>query len=140
LAVDGDRVQASQDFISVVTGKVFNSDNFKVVCKWHSTYLESKIREAWIPLFRPVLFGVNRRAAAPSEDDISASFRILAAIVREFTRKDLVLVEIVDELYNQRLLEDTDQDRSDANQLVFACVGWISMLQGSGLSQSLDDI
>jgi len=52
--------------------------------------------------------------------------RVLTAIVLELRRRELALVEIVDGLYNQDLLNETDCERSVACQMVFAALGWIS--------------
>jgi hypothetical protein len=52
--------------------------------------------------------------------------RVLTAIVLELRRRELALVEIVDGLYNQDLLKETEVDRSVACQMVFVALGWIS--------------
>lgn len=45
------------------------------------------------------------------------------------TRKDLALVEIVDELDNHNLLKpQLDEERAIPNQVVFAALGWLTML------------
>jgi len=59
---------------------------------------------------------------------MAIAFRLLATTVSEFTRRNLALAEIADELYNQRLLIYTDQERTAATRLVFAAVGWISRI------------
>jgi len=88
-------------------------------------FLEFKIREAWPKLFVPVL-----RAATPptppSDEDLFIAFQILQTILGELRRESLALTDIVDKLYNENLLRETDDMRSHANQLVFAALGWIS--------------
>lgn len=44
------------------------------------------------------------------------------------TRKDVALVEIVDELDNDNKLKpQLDEERAIPNQIVFATIGWLSM-------------
>jgi len=119
-------------FICAVTGKGPKSDGhgLTMAYKWYIEYLESKIREAWIPLFRRVLLNIRQYSDVPNGHDIATAFEFFTAVVLAFGRKDLALVEIVDEVYNKGLLkdsEDEDDERSAANQLVFAAIGWISM-------------
>lgn len=68
----------------------------------------------------------------PSNQDMSIAFQIFKIVVLELRNRDhpgdLALSDIVGELYNEQLLRYTDPDRSNANQLVLASVGWISGL------------
>jgi hypothetical protein len=101
--------------------------------------LESQIKEAWIPLFRRVLKGVDTTGLKPSAEELSITFRVLAAMVGEFRRDDRALVQIVDMLYNCGVLietaepEDSDYERWPANQMVFTVLGLIS--EWASLSQ-----
>jgi len=119
-------------FICAVTGKDRKCEGhgLTLAYKWYIRYLECKIKKAWIPLFRRVLLNVRQYSDVPNGDDIATAFDFFTAVVLAFGRKDLALVEIVDEVYNKGLLkesEDEDDERSAANQLVFAAIGWISM-------------
>lgn len=104
-----------------------SSENLSTSSEWYVSFLECKIREAWDPLFRPVLVDISSKEE-PNDADIAIAFELLTAIILEFNRRDLALIEIVDELYNKKLLKETDSERAVANQLVFAAFGWISML------------
>ena len=106
----------------------------EAACQWQVGFLESQIKEAWIPLFRRVLKGVDTTGLKPSADELSITFQVLAAMVEEFRRDDRALVQIVDELYNSGVLietaesEDSDygHERNPANQMVFTALGLIS--------------
>lgn len=117
-------------------GEGSRSEIVEEACQWQVSFLESQIKEAWIPLFRRVLKGVNTKGLKPSTHELSIAFRALAAMVAEFRRDDRALVQIVDELYNDVVLietakpedsDDLDQyERGPANQMVFASLGLIS--------------
>jgi hypothetical protein len=100
-------------------------------CDWYIAFLNCKIEEAWETLFRLVLAGtVGQTASYPCEYNITIAFHFLKEVASELIkRKELALVSIVDEMYNKDILRDVegDDDRSTANQLVFAALGWISM-------------
>ncbi len=64
----------------------------------------------------------------PGNEDMSIAFQIFKIVVLKLRSRDLALTDIVDELYNRKLLRYTDSDRSNANQLVLASIGWISGL------------
>jgi len=104
-----------------------------------SEIVESQIKEAWIPLFRRVLKGFDTTGLKPSAEELSITFRVLAAMVGEFRRDDRALEEIVDMLYNSGVLIETDEpedshyERWPANQMVFAALGLIS--EWASLSQ-----
>lgn len=118
-------------FLDAVTGPDLRSGNLPLACDWYTSFLKSKIAEAWTPLFRPVLVGICLDCQ-PCEDCIEIAFKCLKTIVSVFPQKDLALVDIVDKLYNSEVLkeadEDTAHDESNANQLAFAAFGWISLL------------
>ena len=115
------------------------SEIVEAACQWQVSFLESKIQEAWIPLFRQVLKGVDPAGLKPSAYELSITFRVLAAMVGEFRRDDRALEEIVDMLYNSGVLIETDEpedshyERWPANQMVFAALGLIS--EWASLSQ-----
>ena len=119
--------EALKEFLGAVTENDLESAYLNSACNWYTAYLESKITENWVPLFRPVLMGINSSAVVPSESDISIAFRLFTAIVEQFKRKELAWTEIVDGLYNLGLLQDTDDDRSHAFHLALVAVGWNSM-------------
>jgi hypothetical protein len=98
-------------------------------CAWYIRFLEFKIREAWHTLFREVLVAVNPLTDEPCSQELSVAFAVLKTIVGESSeRESLALTNLVDALYNENELRETDEERSLANQLAFAAFGWISML------------
>lgn len=96
-------------------------------CTWYLDYLESKIKEEWITLLRPVLSDIEDIAHFPSERDIAVAFSFLSAVVMELKCVDVALTDICDFVYNEDLLKYTDSNRTEATQLIFTVVGWISM-------------
>jgi hypothetical protein len=120
--------EAQHTFIYTVTGRHFHSRALVLSCKWYAAFLEFKISEAWPTLLQPVLVDIDKRAASPCDHDISVAFQFLTAVVLELNRRELALVNIVDEMYNKCLFGDPDEERLKGNQLVFAALGWISMV------------
>ena len=79
-------------------------------------------------MFRGVLTGIDPCVDIPSHRDVSIAFNFFTAVVKTLKKADLALVQIVDKLYNDGILRDTDDERSHAKQLVFAAFGWMSTL------------
>lgn len=94
--------------------------------EWYMNFLECKIIEAWKTLFCRVLRDIDPFPGIPGAKALSIAFQILETIVLELTREHLALTDIVDKLYNKQILVYTDSERSHANQLLFASIGWIS--------------
>lgn len=90
--------------------------------------MENKIEEGWKTLLRPVLDSVDQ-FEDPSERDIIVSFKFLTAVVLELQEcgSGVALTDICDRMYDLRLLRDTNKERTDGFQLVYAAVGWLSM-------------
>jgi hypothetical protein len=114
---------AYDDFLAVILGPERRID-LQDSCAWYIDFLQVKVREAWGTLFVPVLKGSV--ATTPSNEEFSIAFHIFRIIVLQLGRKNLALSDIVDKLYNDKLLRFTDVERSNANQLVLASLGWIS--------------
>ena len=124
-------LDAQNSFLAEILGLELGEkprEELKDACAWYMNFLEFKIRQAWKPLFIPVLRGTidNEEAPPPNNEDISLTFEILKTIVGALGRKNLALTDIVDEIYNKNPFTEADNDRSHANQLVFAALGWIS--------------
>jgi hypothetical protein len=119
-------------FILEITNKKLDSEAISCAAQWYCSFLEYKIKEAWVPLCGPLLCNSGTQNEPykedyASEEDITNGFQFLTTVAKQFQRKDLALTDIVDAAYNNRLLRETDPERSMANQLAFAMVGWISM-------------
>jgi hypothetical protein len=117
---------AQEAFLFAVTGRIRRSDTLNWAWKWYFHFLELKIREAWVPLFRPILKNINDYAYAPHDDDMAIGMRVLTAIALDLRTSGICLIQIVDGLYNQDLLKENDVERSAACQMVFVALGWIS--------------
>lgn len=122
--------ESQTQFLSSILGEALNVESpLQEACAWYIIFLEFKIKEAWIALFREVLIAANPLTDEPSSQELSVAFAVLKTIVRESSeRESLALTNLVDALYNENDLRYTDEERSLANQLAFAAFGWISML------------
>jgi hypothetical protein len=100
-----------------------------VACNlWYAHYLRSKFNHHW-HLLTTALVGLNDHSTAPRPGDLVVVYKYVILVATLFkTRKDLALVEIVDELDNEGLLKpQMDEERAVPNQIVFATLGWLSM-------------
>lgn len=115
-------------FLGTLLGEAATLDTLQRSRIWFIAYLEFKTREAWSSLFRDVLVLANPLTDKPCSQELSAAFAMFETIVRESSgRKSLALTDLVDALYNNTELKETDEERSLANQLAFASFGWLSM-------------
>lgn len=98
---------------------------------WYGRYLQSKFHHHW-HLLTPALVGLENNAK-PAPGDLVIVYCFVTEVAKLLkTRKNLALVEIVDELDNQQLLKpQMDEERAILNQIVFATLGWLSMDQPS---------
>jgi len=120
---------AEINFLLVVTGRPLDSYYLTSAGGWYTSSLRCRISDAWVSLFSRVLNDIDVSATRPSNQDRDIAFVFLAAVASECRdRENLALTDIVDKMYNDGLLRDTDDARSEAYQLVFACIGWISYL------------
>ncbi|KAE8450803.1 hypothetical protein EG329_005716 [Mollisiaceae sp. DMI_Dod_QoI] len=121
---------AQKNFIVSILGEIPCAEQPEIhdACTWYIESLERKIAESWVTLFRPVLKDTDPVGERPRRQDLASAFEIMTIIVAELERENLALIELVDRLYNEDLLEETDEERSCANQMVFAMFGWISGL------------
>ena len=95
--------------------------------EWYVNFLEFKIVEAWETLFSQVLRDAGNCTKPPGADALSSAFHMLEIVVNELTRERLALTDVAGRLYNEQILRYTDPERSHANQLLFASIGWISV-------------
>ena len=100
---------------------------FQHAYEWYIYFLECKILESWNTLFSRLLRDIDPFVDLPGAKALSIAFQMLETTVIELAREDLALTDIVDKLYNNKILVETDYERSHANQLLFASIGWISM-------------
>lgn len=118
-------VEARERFIIAIFGEEPPAERqIQTACSWYIEFLEFKIKQSWNPLLLPVVKNIG---TCSSDEDLSVAFHLLEIIALEFNRVNLALIDILDKLYNDELLKETDDDRSHANQLVFAAFGWMSI-------------
>lgn len=91
--------------------------------------MECKVKEAWVSVFCPVLVGIELPSTEPNDADMVLVFQLLTAIAMELReRPEVSLANIFTELDGLGFLNLSDENVWAASQLVFACVGWMSML------------
>jgi hypothetical protein len=118
--------EAHKRFIVAILGDRPGTE-LQPICDWYIGFLKSKITKAWGTLFSPVLRDADNPFVNLLCDQAPPiAFIILETIVLELRRENLALTDVVDKLYNNKMLKETDDDRSHANQLVFACLAWMS--------------
>ncbi|KAK0102684.1 hypothetical protein ONS95_006286 [Cadophora gregata] len=123
-------------FIFAVTGGSVRSTVAEAAWTWYLSFLESRIREAWIPLFRQVLNNVKLPSYFPVESDFEAAMRLLTIVVGALQRREIALTDIVDDLYNLRVVKEVYDDRVVVTRLVFAAIGWITLLYTPSINGS----
>ncbi|CZT03884.1 uncharacterized protein RAG0_10531 [Rhynchosporium agropyri] len=102
-------------------------------CAWYTGYLEFKIREHWVGLFRDLLKKVNPLSDIPYNQDLSAAFEVLKVVVDGLSREGVALnADLVDTLDNEKLLKYTNDERTHTKELVFVVFGWITTLYPAG--------
>ncbi|CZR67625.1 uncharacterized protein PAC_17524 [Phialocephala subalpina] len=97
-----------------------------VATQWYLDYLTQKLVDSW-SLISEVVSGLTAGVGPQIGDEqyISSIFKV---VIKQFRHENLALADITDALYNERLLKETTGERTHANQLVFAIVGWLSFL------------
>jgi hypothetical protein len=97
-------------------------------CLWYGRYLQSKFHHHW-HLLAPALVGLEDNSPMPASGDLVIVCNFVIEVAKLLkTRRNLALVEIVDELDNQQMLKpQMDEKRATLNQIVFATLGWLSM-------------
>jgi len=122
---------AEDRFIVAILGEK-PSLELQPICMWYISFLKSKIKEGWT-LFSCVLKDIDPQNNTHCDEAVTSAFEVLEAIALDFARESLTLAEMVDTLYNNGLLRETDIERSNASKLVLAAFGWISSLYSARL-------
>jgi hypothetical protein len=122
-------LQRRDSLILFIVGDQVIKGSLAASCNWYSRYIESKFRHHW-HLLRPALKGLADDSLEPQTGDFVVVYDFVITVARLFkTKGDLALVEIVDELDNRDMLKpQLDEERAIPNQIVFASLGWLSML------------
>ena len=122
--------QKQDELISILVGEQTIKGSLVDSCLWYGRYLQSKFYHHW-HLLAPALVGLEDNSTTPASGDLSIVYSFVIEVAKLLkTRRNLALVEIVDELDNQNMLKpQMDEERAILNQIVFATLGWLSMHQ-----------
>jgi hypothetical protein len=120
--------QKQDDLVSILVGDQMIKGSLADSCLWYGRFLQSKFYRHW-RLLAPALVGVEDNSTTPASGDLVIVYSCLIEVAKLLkTRRNLALVEIVDELDNQNMLKpQMDEERAIPNQIVFATLGWLSM-------------
>jgi hypothetical protein len=122
-----------QDYlVSILVGDQVIKGSLADSCLWYGRYLQSKFYRHW-HLLGPALVGLEDNSTAPASGDLVHVYSFVIEVAKLLkTRRNLALVEIVDELDNKSMLKpQMDEERAIPNQVVFATLGWLSMRRTS---------
>jgi hypothetical protein len=124
--------QKRDDLISIIVGGQIIKGSLVNSCLWYGRYLQSKFHHHW-HLLAPALVGLEDNSTTPAPGDLVIVYSFVTEVAKLLqTRRNLALVEIVDELDNQQMLKpQMDEERAILNQIVFATLGWLSMYRTS---------
>jgi hypothetical protein len=120
--------QKQDHLVSILVGDQMIKGSLADSCLWYGRYLQSKFYRHW-HLLGPALVGLEDNSTAPASGDLVHVYKFAIEVAKLLkTRRNLALVEIVDELDNQNMLKpQMDEERAIPNQIVFATLGWLSM-------------
>jgi hypothetical protein len=120
-------MKRQDSLILFIVGDQLVKGSLATSCLWYSRYLRSKFYHHW-HLLAPALTGLEDNSVAPASGDLVVVYDFVIEVAKLFkSRKDVALVEIVDELDNRNLLKpQMDEERAIPNQIVFAALGWLS--------------
>ncbi|KAH7327414.1 hypothetical protein BKA65DRAFT_554973 [Rhexocercosporidium sp. MPI-PUGE-AT-0058] len=105
------------------------SDVTNTAWRWYISYLEHRIRAAWVPLFRPILRDIDSTMDSPTEEDLAVVLRLFTTVGMTLRRcDDIALTDIVYAMDNEYGFEHRDENRSHVTQIAFAAIGWITLL------------
>jgi hypothetical protein len=120
--------QKQDHLVSILVGDQMIKGSLADSCLWYRRYLQSKFYRHW-HLLGPALVGLEDNSTAPASGDLVHVYSFVIEVAKLLkTRRNLALVEIVDELDNKNMLKpQMDEERAIPNQIVFATLGWLSM-------------
>lgn len=128
-ALTSAEMQGQDSLIVFIVGDQLIKGTLANACLWYSRYLRSKFHHHWHLLVQ-ALAGLEDNSTVPASGDLVVVYEFVLVVVKLLKyRKDLALVDIVDELSNRNLLKtQLDEERAVPNQIVFAVVGWLSKI------------
>ena len=118
--------------ISILVGDQVIKGSLADSCLWYCRYLQSQFYRHW-HLLGPALDHLEDNSTTPASGDLVHVYSFVIEVAKLLkTRRNLALVEIVDELDNKKMLKpQMDEERAIPNQVVFATLGWLSMRRTS---------
>jgi hypothetical protein len=116
--------------MSFIVGDDLQKGSLQEACEWYSRHLQMRFKEAWDLLARS-LVGLVDDSSEPRPGDLVVVYDFVLAVARLLSvKKNVALVEFVDQLDNDSLLKpQLDDERAKPNQIVFAALGWLSESQ-----------
>jgi hypothetical protein len=124
-----DEIHQQDRLVSIIVGdvEIKGTRTLQAASSWYCLFLRNKFNAHWHLLAR-ALVGLSDNSLAPAPGDPVVVYNFVIAVAELLKkRKDLTLVDIVDELYNVNLLKiQLDEERAAPNQIIFAAVGWLS--------------
>lgn len=123
-----EELQKQYDLLFILVGDQVIKGSLADSCLWYGRYLQSKFYHHW-HLLAPSLVGLEDNSTKPASGDLVIVYNFVIEVAKLLkTRRNLALVEIVDELDNRSMLKpQMDEERAILNQIVFATLGWLSM-------------
>jgi hypothetical protein len=123
-----EELQKHHDLFRILVGDQEIKETLADSCLWYDRYLQSKIHHHWCFL-ASALVGLEDNSKKPASGDLATVYSFVIEVAKLLsTRRNLALVDIVDELDNQNMLKpQMDEERAILNQVVFAALGWLSM-------------
>lgn len=121
--------QARDKLITYIVAQDIWKGTVANACSWYTQYLQSKFIEHW-DLLALALVGLDDESRAPQRNDLVFVFEFMLKVAEVLrTKRACAMTDIVDELGNNELLKDQlDEERAIPNQIVFAAIGWLTML------------
>ena len=118
--------KVSKALIFAVSGERSDSPAVDRAAKWFIEFLESKCKEAWNHIFRPVLEPGDPIGTGATDVNLCRAFRVFRTVALT-TRDvpDIALSDLVDAVYNEENLSFIDEDRWQATVMVFTAFGWL---------------
>jgi len=122
-------LKCQDKFIKFFVSNEIIKGTLRDACNWYQRHLQTNFINHW-QLITTALVGIEENSIAPAQGDFVVVYNYVLAVAKLFkSRRNIALVEIVDELDNDGVFKsDMDDERSTPNQLVHATLGWLSKI------------
>lgn len=111
-----EELQYEGKLISFIVGDDIQKGSLQRACQWYSRQLQMRFKEAW-HLLAPSLVGLADDSSEPRPGDLVIVYNFVLAVgLLLSVKKNIALVEFVDELDNNNLLKpQMDGERAKPN-------------------------